>query len=328
MEFFEDVDPVELTQFTREIVDAQDAEPDTLSAILPNELIDDIQVEWTVSQRMNLLAKVRSYDNETPIGSGGGAEQRVAKLPPLGLKQRFSEYEQLRRRARNSPENVQAAAERKGIEVGRATLHRVQLMRGEVLQTGKLAFNENGVKLNVDFFRKSDFTKTAGTLWDAGGDPLRDLETWMQEFADENEDSAPDVLVASRRIANALRDGLVAKGYFGKDTVFVKNEDVNGILTDRGLPALVVNDRKAGGKRLVSDDTLVLALAGQAGSTTWGTPVEVDEPEYQQMDPAEAPGLLVGAYKQNDPAVKWIRANAIAMPVLANPNATLAAKVL
>lgn len=332
MDIFEEVDPVELTEFSREILNVADAAPGSLADVLPNRPIDDLNVRWTVSEEKALLGQIRSFDTETPIGSAGAeGEERIASLAPVGLKQRFTEYEQLLRNRRNSPETVQQAAERKAVAVAKATLDRVILLRGEALQTGKLAINENGVIQNVDFLRRPDFTKTAGTLFtDTSGDAMDFLEQLLQEFTDENNDGTPDVFLGSRRIANALRRNLVANGHFGELVTpqRVRNEDVNQLLVDVGLPALVINDRKAGGRRILAEDRILLASSSLAGRTYWGRTVESFDPEYAEYDSSEAPGLLVGAYAQKDPAVKWIRANAIALPVVVNPNATMSAKVI
>ena len=332
MDFFEDVDPIELTEFSRAIVEAADGAEGTLSDVLPNEQHDETTFKWVSSERKALLGHVRTWDTETPIAEPDSeGEERIASLPPVGLKQRFSEYEQLLRMGRNHPETVQQAAERKAVDVAKGTLDRVILFRGEALQTGKLAIRENGVRQNVDYLRRPDFTRTAPSLLtDPGFDFMEWLEQLLQDFADENSDGLPDVAITSRRVANAVRRNLVTAGHFGELTTpqKVRNEDVNELLADTGAPALVINERRAGGRRVIDDDKIVFAPAGTAGRTIWGRTVESFDPEYATFDQAQAPGLLVGAYAQKDPAVKWIRANAIALPVVINPNETLAAKVL
>lgn len=333
MDIFDEVDPVELTEFSREILDVADAAPGSLADVLPNRPIDDISVQWTVSEEKALLGQIRSFDTETPIASpDADGEQRMAALAPVGLKQRFTEYEQLQRARRNSPETVQQAAQRKAVSVAKATLDRVILLRGEALQNGKLAINENGIVQNVDFARRADFTRTAGQLFTSiEGDAMEFLEQMLEDWRSENNDGVPDTFIGSRKALNALRKNLVRNGHFGIDLVTpqrIRNQDVDELLTDVGFPTFTVNDRKAGGRRVIAEDRIILASSSLAGRTYWGRTVESFDPEYSEYDSTEAPGLLVGAYKQNDPAVKWIRANAISLPVIVNPNATMAAKVI
>ena len=72
--------------------------------------------------------------------------------------------------------------------------------------------------------------------------------------------------------------------------------------------------------------SIILARSG-AGHTSWGQTVESQDTRCR-IPYADQPGLVVGAYRQDDPDVAWIRANALAMPILGLANSTLAATVL
>ena len=322
------ISPADLTGFSRTGADAYDAQG-TLATILPNQQVDDVTFSWKVNERSNDVAQYRSFDAETPIGTSAGLEEVVAKLAPVGLKKLLSEYDQLRRRGANSPETVQAAADRLASEVTKATVDRVERLRGEALVTGKLALNENGVKQNVDFGRRADFTKTlTGTdLWsDAAADPIADIEAWRAEYVAENGEEPTDIIV-SGRVFSALTKSDAVRGYFGNSAPTLLTRDaVNSIVTSYGLPALSVSDRLVGGTRVIADNKVVMA-SRNAGATVWGTTVEAEDPRYS-LSAGDLPGLVVGAYKEDDPAVVWIRANAITLPVLANSNLTISATVL
>ena len=179
----------------------------------------------------------------------------------------------------------------------------------------------------MDFGRREDFTKTAGTLWSAAGaDPIADLEAWRAEYVAENGEEPTDVIVSGRVFA-ALTKSDAVRGYFGTAAPTVLTRDaVNSIITSYGLPALSVYDRQVAGQRVIADNRVVVA-SRNAGATVWGTTVEADDPRYG-LAGGDLPGLVVGAYKEDDPNVVWIRANAITLPVLANSNLTIAATVL
>lgn len=320
------ITPADLTGFSRTVADNYDA-AGTLATILPNQQVDDVVFSWKVNERSNDVAQYRSFDAETPIGTSAGLEEVVAKLAPVGLKKLLSEYDQLRRRGANSPETVQAAADRLAGEVTKATVDRVERLRGEALVTGALALNENGVKQNVNFGRRADFTKTVGTLWsNAAADPIADIEAWRAEYVAENGEEPTDIIVSGRVFA-ALTKSDAVRGYFGSSAPTLLTRDaVNSIVTSYGLPALSVYDRLAGGTRVIADNKVIMA-SRNAGATVWGTTVEAEDPRYG-LTAGDLPGLVVGAYKEDDPAVVWIRANAITLPVLANSNLTIAATVL
>lgn len=320
------IKPADLTGFSRTVADVYDGQG-TLASVLPNQQVDDVVFSWLVNGRSQDVASYRAFDAETPIGSSAGVEEITAKLAPVGLKKLFSEYDQLRRRGANSPESIQEAADRLAGEVTKAVVDRVERLRGEALTTGRLALNENGVVQNVDFGRRADFTKTAGTLWSAAGaDPISDIEAWRDEYVAEN-GVEPSTIIVSGRVFSALTKSDAVRGYFGTSAPTLLTRDaVNSIVTSYGLPALSVYDRRAGGQRVVADNRVILASEG-AGSTVWGTTVEAEDPRYG-LTGGDLPGLVVGAYKEDDPNVVWVRANAITLPVLANPNLTIAATVL
>ncbi|WGW12746.1 major capsid protein [Saxibacter everestensis] len=324
MELWTDIiNPADLTGFARETAETYDQ--GSLAALLPNIPVDDVVFSWNVGEKVTDVAEYRSFDAETPIGNAPGVEQKTARLAPLGLKKRFSEYDQLRRRSANSPETVQAAADRLAAEVARATVDRAERARGEALVTGKLAINENGFIQNVDFGRRADFTITAVTLWSAAGaSPLDDLEAWNAAYIEENGTAPTSILVSSRvmsALVKKLRDQLGA----GAPTVFTRN-NANEIIAGYGLPVPTVYDRRVGGARVTADDRVIFAGTG-VGGTVWGTTVEADDPRYN-LTGGDLPGMVVGAYNADDPATKWVRANAIALPILGDPNLSLAARVL
>lgn len=322
----EEIKPVTLTVFAREIAERYDADG-LFADVFPNHYVADTTFTWTQGERLNEVAEFRAFDAETPIGDGAGGVSRIAQLAPLGLKKRFSEYEKIRKSSPNSAESVQAAGERIAAEVAQATVNRVALLRGEALATGRLSIRENEFKQDVNFGRRPDFTTTAANPWDgASADPLADIEAWVTAFSDANGD-VPDRIFASRKIAVALTRALY-EGLSGNKPAVFTQSNANEILAGNGFPTVTVNDRRFAGRRLLPEDTVVLASTNGAGATAWGQTAEADDPRYGLAGATDLPGLVVGAYEEDDPYTKWIRANAIALPILGNPDLTLAATVL
>src|SRR5699024_8527407 len=142
--------------------------------------------------------------------SAGGVS-RLASLAPVGMKKRFSEYEKIRKSSPNSPESVQAAAERLAAEVAKATVNRVALLRGEAAATGALAISEDGFRQEVDSGRRAGFTTTAADPGDgAWAASLREIEVWVSAFADADGEAA-DRLSVSRKAAVALTKALYSQ---------------------------------------------------------------------------------------------------------------------
>lgn len=320
------IDPATITGFAREEVDAYDAGTGTLSEIFPSETTDDLTVEWLVGKRDEDVATYRAFDAEASIGGGGGGEKRTAGLAAVARKYRFSEYDQLIRRGINSPETVEQAAEKLATKAAKAVVNRQILARGEVLATGKLVIREDGFFQTADYGRRADFTATAATLWDGGGDVLADLETWTQAYEDVN-GVLPEVAYVSRRVATALLRSEKVRAYMGTNAPSVITlEDVNRVIIAQGYTPLTVVSARVDGRAVLPDDRLILARAS-AGATVWGPTLEATDPAYG-LEFADQPGLYVGAYGTDDPKATWIRGNATVLPVLHDADATFAAKVV
>lgn len=325
------INPVEVTAFAREVV-ANTDEGSTLSSIFPNVNVNGTTYSWDVGEVLSEVAEYRSFDAESAFGRSVGRGRKTSELAPVALKKRISEYDQYVLQGANSPESLAAAGERIAGELAQAHVNRQALLRGSILTTGRLTINEGGFVTDVDFGRRADFNKTAGTLWstESTADPIEDLETWLAEYAAANNGATPTELITSRRVLSHVKNRLREAGYFGtNDKINVKTEDVNDQLVDRGLPTITINERSAAGQRAIPDNVVILASSEGAGGTVWGTPVEAADPRYGLAAAGlEVPGLVVGAYRSEDPQVAFIHSSAVVLPILANPDLTLVATVL
>lgn len=322
------IDPAPMTGFARDEADYFDARANTLASVFPNVSVNGIHFEWKVNGRAQDVAAYRSFDAESKIGSGSGLELKSAKLAPLSIKKRFSEYDQIIRMGANAPESVQAAADRLITECAEAIVNRLIQARGQALSTGKLVLNEDGLIQTVDFARRSDFTTAATDMWNAStpGDPIKDLEKWRDAFVEEN-GREPDRLLLSRKVMATLMRSEKIRAYLGSQAPeMVTEASVAQILQGYGFPTPEVFNRRVLGAPVLPENK-VFFVADGAGVTAWGTTVESSDSRYA-LPFSDQPGLVAGMYAQDDPAVKWIRAAATALPILGESNLTLAATVL
>ena len=325
------IKPVEVTAFARAVVENVD-EGSTLAGIFPNVAVNATTYSWDVGEALSEVAEYRSFDAEAAFGRSVGRGRKTSELAPVALKKRVSEYAQYVMAGANSPETIATASERIAGELAQAHVNRQALLRGSILSTGRLTINEGDFVTDVDFGRRADFNKTAGVLWSAAStaDPVQDLETWLAEYDTVNNGATPTDLITSRRVLGHVKKRLLEAGYFGKDDkVNVKTEDVNDLLVDRGLPTITINERRAAGQRVIPDNQVILASREGAGGTVWGSTVEAADPRYGlAAGGVEVPGLVVGAYRNEDPQQLFIHSTAVVLPILANPDLTLVATVL
>ena len=255
------------------------------------------------------------------------------KLPALGQKTRISELDQLKAFGHGDRKAVEdmrlKAAKLRGVAVAK----RMELMRGQVLQTGVAAINENRFKKTIDFDRDASMTVTAGTVW-GSGTPLTDIDTWVAVYSELN-GYDPENLIVSTAIRAALKKNpeVVASIHGENSKQRVTNAQLNDFLIEEGLPALVVYDkqvRKDGAQvRIIDEDVAIFTPPASAGAgvTAWGTTLESLESEYGIVS-GELPGIVVAAMKSRDPIGVYAHAAAIGLPVLKNANAFMAATVL
>ncbi|OCH80304.1 major capsid protein [Gordonia sp. UCD-TK1] len=339
--YTETITPQELTGFARAAQEDVEASQGTLARWLPNTAVNDVVVRTVVGKSgQGSLAQYRSFDAETPIGAGGTAERKIFELLPLGLKERIGEYDQIRARGGDGAAMALGGIEAATVRTVRAISDRLEVARGQALETAALSISENGLVQTPSFGRPGGNTVTAAVLWDAssGTKILEDLLAWVVAYEDANDGVSPGALVLSRKILNVmLRDaGIRALVATAAGTPQIVSVDVlNSALSAHGLPPIFVYDRKVKGTRVTSDKKVFLlpdAVDPNSGSnilgaTFYGPTLEAGEPEYG-IGASEQPGIVVGAYKTKDPIGLWVHSNAIALPVLVNPVASMVATVL
>ncbi len=333
------ITPADLTGFARAAVEDVERQKATLSRWLPNYSVPDVVVRTVVANDGNgALAQYRSFDAETPIGSGGTASRKVFELLPLGLKERVSEYDQLRARGNDAAAMVLGGIEKAAIRVANAVVDRLEVARGQAIDTGAITIDENGVKQTMSFGRPGGNTVTAATLWSAAGaKPVDDLIAYCDAYALGNQGAMPGVILTSRRVVAALQRNADIRGLVattGGTPGIVSVDALTAVLAAYGLPPIVVYNRKIRGVNVLPDNKAYLLPAavdpnGQSelGATFFGQTLEAGEPEYG-IGAADQPGLVVGSWKTKDPIGVWVHSNAIAMPVLVNPVASMVATVL
>lgn len=332
------VTPLELSTVARMTVDQRERNRISLSKYLPNKTVDDLSIRMeTTDNGLVEVAEFRAYDAETPIGSAPGGKQVTVELPPLGQKIRVSEYDQLRiRNSANSTKFKQSVGER-AKQVSAAIADRMELMRGQVLVSGKAVINENQFMAEADFGRDSDLTINVSNGWDkpATATPLSDLQSAVEKYVSKN-GFAPEKLLISRKAAmSLLRIDEIRKTATGTTPSMVTIDYVKSLFAAFELPEIELYDRmvrKNGKSVRVIDEKVALLLPGSdseagLGKTFWGTTLESADARYG-IGEDDRPGIVAGAYKDEDPMAVWVKAAAIGMPVLSDANLAAALTVL
>ena len=324
----------ELTTFARRTQEDIEANQLPLSAFFPNTLVDSDTAKYTIGDGgLTPAAEYRSYDAESTIGAVRGGRNVAVQLPPVSQKNRIGELDTIRGRA-----GEEAATDKIGrvtADTTRAVLNRIEALRGSVLETGRVTIEENGFFADEDLGRDEDMTTTAANLWStAEGTPIDDLIAWAEKYEEKN-GVLPGSILASNKVISAFqRSEQVRKAIGGNsDRTVATIDEINALLGSYEIPGFTrfgksVNIGGQTRKVLSEQKIFFMPEPGiELGQTVFGATAEAGSPEYS-IAAAEAPGVVAGVHQEWDPYAYWVRVNAVALPVMSNPNASMVANVL
>jgi hypothetical protein len=340
--------PAVLTGYVRQGLADYPQNQFTLDRWLPNRPVPDIQYRFASGGTgLADAALFRAYDAESVVGRRQQLQRVTGELPPISIKTRLSEYDNLRIRNVNQPgsQEVLDAILNDSLKNSRSIAARMEMARGEALINGSISLSENGITASVNFGRAGAMSVTAGTLWSttATADPFADLDTWRTAYVNQN-GAEPGAIVMSRSTLALLRRCTnVAKAVFpagGVMPTLLSQSTISDAFEAFGLPPLYVyyaqTNNYAGSAVATLAANKVLLLPApvtpddyegtQLGGTFWGTTAEAQLPEYG-IELSDQPGIVAGQYNETDPVGIWTKAAAIGLPILANPNLAMVATV-
>jgi hypothetical protein len=342
------IEPAALTGYTRAALADFEVNQFRLAAWLPSENVDDLDYRYNRGGDGLIEAGTfRAFDVESPIAGRKGLKRVTGELPPLSRKIRLGEYDRLRRRAmerrQGADDPVVRQIENDGENMVRSLGARIELARGDAIFTASVTIAENDMYARVDFDRKPEHYRIAGTVWTLvdTATALSDELAAVEVYNDTN-GRRPDVAMMPFSIRQLLtrnveyRESVSRLGGTTPDRISL--DDVDAIRRNNGLPPIVEYDAKVSvngvATRITPGDSIAYLPAagdpgnpetGPLGRTFWGTTSESLEPEYGLE--GDEPGVVAGAYKVANPLAFWTNAAGIALPVLANPDLTLRLKV-
>lgn len=331
------IDPATLTGFVRDAQEEVEARKGTLAQFLPNETVADIAVRF-IAGNAGLVeeAKFRAYDAEPEIGKRPGGKRHMLELPAIGQNIPVSEYAQLRNR-NASDDALLASIQKTAKQVVAAVDDRMERLRGTVLVSGKATIDQDNFKTEDDFGRDASHTTTATTLWsEPGADPIEDLQLWGDLYNATNGVDA-GAIVLSRRVLRILGSHVQFRtNVNGGGSRPATIAEVIATLEGYGLPTVVQYDRRTSSGLVIPDDRVLMLPAPVAsddadgtelGNTFWGQTLTSEDTDWGIED-SEKPGIVAGVYRNpKPPMIAEVISDAIGMPVLANANLSLAAKV-
>lgn len=329
------VDPVELTEFARLTALAFDAQAGSLADSFPNRQVADIM--YAYDKGLEVLvdeAEYRAFDAEAGIGRRPSGSRIRGSILPISRKIPLSEYTQLR--LRNAAPNVMVDQHfDDAARLANGIVARVIRARGQLLETGKVTINENGVSTEYDAGRAVGHTistLSSNDRWSAAttADPIGDVMAWSDLIYDATGVRPTHLRVSSTVMAYLQQVDSVRGAFLGTTAapprapiaavqeafLALANVQVEVYAQPAGMSGNVIDPKK------VVLETRQLGV----GATLYGIPVEATEPSYASL--SVQPGIVAGSWREPDPSVPWTKATGLVLPILASPDSTLCAQVI
>lgn len=304
-----------------------------LTAYLPDNVNYGLSFNFDVNQlAVNDAASYRSFNTESDTGRTGGTASRAGKLPPISRKYMVQELDQLL--LYGQADAIGAKFEEYARMIGAQIAARVELARGQAIETGQVIIAERDLQFTIDFGRKAEHSITAGTPWSsAAALPIDNLDSAAAIYRATNGANPGATLISGSRFAALQRNTDLIKTAVGRGSDLpsrISADDVRSVLSSYNYGDVRIFDELVGGQRVIGEDKVVFVPAdastvftgGSLGTTDWGIPAEAINGNYGIPD-SDRPGIFAGAFTQEDPEGSFVLGSAIVLPVVTNANATM-----
>lgn len=302
-------------------------------SLFPERKIQDIEFDMILGKgRLPVSASVHALDTTTQLASRQAIEKGAAELALIKRQIKITEKELIKI---NNPRTdaelafVLSQLYKDSEDMVEAVKVRVEAMRMELLSSGKIKIEENGVKVTIDYKVPAGNKKTFDWSESSTAKPLDDLKI----LADAVENSCgvrPTRALTSRKAANRICACIsVREAIHGVNSAkIVTMAQLNELLTELDLPKLLVYEGKYkiestkgfDTKRYFPENAIAMFGSETLGETIYGlTAEEVKLIGDGKMEEAEMVGnVFVGTYTSIDPVGEFTKAAATALPSFPN----------
>lgn len=297
--------------------------------LFPSRKIQDIEFDMILGRGgLPVSATVHALDTETQIASREAIQKGAQSLALIKRQIPITERDIIKINNPRTDAELQMVVEQlyndsekmvEGVNV------RAEAMRMELLSSGKIRIEENGVKVTVDYKVPAGNKKAFNWSNADTSKPLEDLETLAAAVETES-GVRPTRALTSTKIVSALRKNMsIRKAIHGVNSdKIVTLGELNTLLTELNLPTLATYEAKykiegAKGyetKRYFPENVISMFSDGTLGESIWGlTAEEVALIGNGQMEEAAMVGnVFVGTYTKVDPVSEWTKAAATMIP--------------
>jgi len=275
--------------------------------------------------------------NEPPVRDKDAVARRMGELAKFGWKDIVTENELLKLHNPRNDGEFKALVDKlvaNGATIVSELRDRINVTKAQALTTGKVEYDDNNVKVSIDFTEdipaEHKIALTGDNTWDnPEADVIGDLLAWDKQYQDENGKQADTILMSRETQALLLKNAvIVAEAGRPEGVSRVSLDQLNSVLGGYGLPSItIVKKTTARVKNTYTgeDETItlypeerVIFVSQGVGKFLLGPTVENN---FQ-------PGIVLQAYDKQEPIQSILRAAAIGFPIIEQPSLLLYADVV
>lgn len=315
---------------------------DPISALFGDERTDNIVARWQSianEYMVPMMAHFHAFDTEANTTFRVPVDTHNVEKGLIKVK--INQSERMRALTRAGVSGEEALFDyvlNDGIRLADQVVTRALVAKNELLATGKVTINENGLNTTVDYGVESAQTGFA-IKTDGDNDPLSDIQAVVDAALLKGVHLTG--IVTSRKMLSKLRNNAAVQkainGTNGAGAIVRMSALEDFLSAEYGINTVVINDNMYGASATVGKDGRPAVTqqryypedkitfyagtpAGRLGVGLWGDPPEVDVKQFVDGQQASgAPYVYVSQWAEKDPAVLWTKASALFMPVLYNP---------
>src|SRR5690625_3121450 len=230
-----------------EEVDKQKLETqDAVLNFLPDENTYDQEFAYDVISKTSQMGAMIGIGNEPPIRDRDAVARRMGELAKYGWKDIVTENELLKLHNPRNDGEFKALVDKlvaNGATVVSELRDRINVTKMQALTTGIVNYDDNNVKVNIDFTEdipaEHKIALTGDDTWaNPDHDVIGDLIAWDQQYQDTNGHQADTILMTRQTQALLLKNSVIvneAAGVANSGRGRVSVDELNSVLGGYGL---------------------------------------------------------------------------------------------
>ena len=319
------------------------ADPMALATLFPEEKKATLDLKlFKGAYNAPVSASIHAFDSETELADFDTNTSDIAQMLLVKRKYHIGEELLIRLNHTNS-DSVKEEIKREiygNIENNllQSIAVRFERMRAELIQTGKVSVNENGVKMTIDYgMPKSNLVTSDWSDADTAK-PLDDIEKWCDLVEDGSGVRPTRALTRRSKMRQLLSNLQVRKAVLGTESDRrLSINAFNAFAQEEGLPTIGVYEgyyrqQLPSGKKVIKkyieDKSFILLPDYAIGNTFYGpTAEEVELSKDPAIQVSTNNFVTLTTYREPDSPSKFVKASATGLPTAPYINEVLTATI-